>query len=80
MNKRATLKQAFNMRRKTLSDYARFIKKTTVTARKYLKHPETMNARTMTRTDMFLELPSGMTYDLAEKKFTSEQLIEILNN
>jgi len=78
--KSASMRQVMVMRNVTLKAYAKFIRKTTETARKYIKHPLTMSAATLKRTDKFFNLPDGTSYEIASGKFTTSELINKLNN
>ena len=74
MKANITLRQIMRMKNKNLNDYAKAVRRTTMTARKYLKNPSTMNAQAMRRTDKFLRLPFGTTWSLACGELTYEDI------
>jgi hypothetical protein len=79
MKTKATIRQALRMRGKLIKDYATHIRKTTETARKYIKYPSTMKAEEMNLTDRYLKIPQGTTFQIATGKLTSDDLIKLIN-
>lgn len=79
MKAKATIRQALRMRGKLIKEYAVHIRKTTETARKYIKYPQSMKAEDMSRTDRYLKIPDGTTFKIASGKLTSTDLINLIN-